>query len=552
MNLSNSLGLGFAIALGSTAWAQVTQRVSVTSLGAQADDISGIASISADGRFIAFWSRATNLVPGDTNGRDDVFVRDRWNGTTERVSVATNGTEGNDRSGYDGLVISADGRFVAFTSYASNLAPGDTTTDLDLFVRDRVSGTTELASGDPAAAQPKHPTISADGRYVAFETSHDVLLAYDRQLGTTEQVSGGMVLPPGHGPGHWYAYSPSISADGRFVAFAADYEEPLSGVPPNIYAFDRSNGTTEQVTGAGECTLPSISADARYVAFRDSSYHVSVADRQSGTFQSVLAAGAGSVAISADGRYVAYTTTDYNPGGGHVFSQFVNVHDFQGGATELICGGFDLYSSSPGLSADGRYVAYASQWPDLVPGDTNAESDIFVENRLGGTRFESQCDPGVGAVTACPCANPPSGPGRGCDNSAGTGGANLSATGGAYFSSDSLVFTTSGQRSSGTSLLLQGTATISNGAAFGQGVRCVGGSLKRLYAKSASAGSITAPDFGAGDPSVSARSAVLGDPISSGERRWYLVYYRDPNVPGGCPASSTFNATQTGMVTWAP
>ena len=84
------------------------------------------------------------------------------------------------------------------------------------------------------------------------------------------------------------------------------------------------------------------------------------------------------------------------------------------------------------------------------------------------------------------------------------------------------------------------------------GVRCTSGTLKRLYTKIAAGGSITAPDFGAGDPQVSVRSAALGDAILSGQSRWYLVYYRDPNVLGGCPASSTFNATQTGLVTWSP
>ena len=85
---------------------------------------------------------------------------------------------------------------------------------------------------------------------------------------------------------------------------------------------------------------------------------------------------------------------------------------------------------------------------------------------------------------------------------------------------------------------------------FGQGVRCAGGSLKRLYVKSAVAGSITAPNLAAGDPTVSTRSAALGDVIQGGQSRWYLVYYRDPVVVGGCPATSTFNATQTGQVAW--
>jgi hypothetical protein len=113
------------------------------------------------------------------------------------------------------------------------------------------------------------------------------------------------------------------------------------------------------------------------------------------------------------------------------------------------------------------------------------------------------------------------------------------------------VFTTSGEKPTATSILMQGTTRLAHGAVYGQGVRCVGGSLERLYTKSASGGSITAPDFGAGDPSVSVRSAAQGDVIQFGRSRWYLVYYRDPTVLGGCPAASTFNATQTGRVDWS-
>ena len=101
-------------------------------------------------------------------------------------------------------------------------------------------------------------------------------------------------------------------------------------------------------------------------------------------------------------------------------------------------------------------------------------------------------------------------------------------------------------------MLLQGTTLVANGSVYGQGVRCLGGTLKRLFTKSASGGSITAPNFGAGDATVSARSAAKGNPINAGQSRWYLVFYRDPTVLGGCPAGSTFNATQTGQVTWSP
>ena len=96
---------------------------------------------------------------------------------------------------------------------------------------------------------------------------------------------------------------------------------------------------------------------------------------------------------------------------------------------------------------------------------------------------------------------------------------------------------------------MQGAALAASGLVFGQGVRCVGGTLKRLYTKTAVGGSITAPS--GADPTVSARSATLGDMIQAGQSRWYLVYYRDPIVLGGCPASSTFNATQTGQVAWS-
>jgi hypothetical protein len=115
---------------------------------------------------------------------------------------------------------------------------------------------------------------------------------------------------------------------------------------------------------------------------------------------------------------------------------------------------------------------------------------------------------------------------------------------------DSLVFTTSGEKPTATSVLLQGR-TSPTGAVYGQGVRCVGGTLKRLFTKTAVGGSITVPNFSAGDPTVSARSAAKADVIQPGQSRWYLVYYRDPTVLGGCPASSTFNTTQTGRIDWS-
>jgi hypothetical protein len=117
---------------------------------------------------------------------------------------------------------------------------------------------------------------------------------------------------------------------------------------------------------------------------------------------------------------------------------------------------------------------------------------------------------------------------------------------------DSLAFVASGERPAALSLLLQGTASLPSGAVYGQGVRCVAGTLNRLFDHNASAGSVTLPDFGASDPTISARSAALGNPILAGQSRWYFIYYRDSVVLGGCPPTSTFNSGPTMHVSWAP
>src|SRR5436189_117254 len=138
---------------GRSAGAQTTVRVSVASGGTEGDDASLGSALSADGRFVAFDSDATNLVAGDTNGATDVFVHDRQTGTTERVSVASDGTQANNVSSYPAL--SADGRFVAFQSDATNLVVGDTNGKTDVFVHDRQTGTTARASVASGGAPPR-------------------------------------------------------------------------------------------------------------------------------------------------------------------------------------------------------------------------------------------------------------------------------------------------------------------------------------------------------------------------------------------------------------
>ena len=138
--------------------AQTTTRASVDSSGVQGNNSNKSPKISSDGRYLAFASLATNLVPGDTNRTWDVFVHDTVSGTTTRVSVDSSGAEGDGNSGYGfeseyGLSISSDGRYVAFDSTATNLVPGDTNGTSDVFVHDRVSGTTTRVSVDSSGAQ---------------------------------------------------------------------------------------------------------------------------------------------------------------------------------------------------------------------------------------------------------------------------------------------------------------------------------------------------------------------------------------------------------------
>src|SRR2546428_46318 len=185
-----------------------TELDSVSSAGVQGDRDSELPAVSVDGRFVAFVSFSDNLVPGDTNGVPDIFVRNRLTGTTERVSVSSSGAQANGNSGFlDGMggpSISADGRYVAFDSEASNLVKGDTNGAADVFVRDRLTGTTERVSlatdGTQGNGFSTHPAISADGSRVAFDSSANTLVqpdtntsldvfVHDRTTGTTARVS---------------------------------------------------------------------------------------------------------------------------------------------------------------------------------------------------------------------------------------------------------------------------------------------------------------------------------------------------------------------------
>lgn len=346
--------------------AGTTQRISVSSAGAQANNESRYPTISADGRFVAFDSRASTLVTGDTNNTWDVFVRDRQTGTTTRVSVATGGAQANGSS--TNASISDDGRFVAFGSLASNLIAGDSNGTSDVFVRDRQTGTTELVSVGSAGAQgngaSSNPSISSDGRYVAFSSDATNLVGADtngvrdvfvrdRLLGTTERVNVGSQGTEATSAG--FLDFASISGDGRFVTFSSTapnlVPDDTNGVS-DVFVRDRVAGTTERAS-------------------------LSSADAQGELTSSVSA-------LSADGRFVAFfSNAAFLVPGDENGSEDLFVRDRRTGVTLRIeigdtTGGVDTV----GLSRDGRFVVFGSRVASLVTGDTNGLNDLFVVGPL--------------------------------------------------------------------------------------------------------------------------------------------------------------------------
>jgi hypothetical protein len=188
--------------------------------------------------------------------------------------------------------------------------------------------------------------------------------------------------------------------------------------------------------------------------------------------------------------------------------------------------------------------------------DDNSTTTVAAPATIGSLNPVSSpmttlCDPGTGGVIACPCANPAGGVNRGCDNSSGTTGAALTAVGNPSLAADTVQFTSYGEKPTALSILAQWNGVNLTGAAFGKGVRCTSGSLKRLFSGNAVGGTIAMPT--GAQPSVSAQSAIKGDTILAGQSRWYLMYYRDNTALGACiPLLTNFDATQTGQVVWGP
>lgn len=339
-------------------------RVSVGFEGQEANGISNDAHISSDGNRVVFVSEASNLVASDTNDVADVFLYERENGALHRISVGVDGVQGDDRSLQP--AISADGAFVAFVSLADSLSEDDDNGFSDIYVYDAAHKRLELVSvtndGQQADGTSKHPAISADGRYVVYQSRaanlagvdnnqmYDIFLR-DRQEGRTELVS----YTAQGDVGNFESQRPSISDDGRFVAFESWASNLVEGDGNNfsdVFVTDRVAGKVEMV---------SVSNDGKQAD------HVN-----------------GGAVISGDGRYVAYSSMAGNLVANDANGMFdVYMRDRVLASTSLVSVNLrgeaaNGTSISPSLTAGGNNVVFDSLAADLVTNDTNGRLDVFI------------------------------------------------------------------------------------------------------------------------------------------------------------------------------
>ncbi|MCC7168939.1 MAG: PD40 domain-containing protein [Planctomycetes bacterium] len=416
--------LGFVGAAATAARGSEIERISVSSTAVQASAASSIPALSATGSFVAFESLATNLVPGqDTNQQEDVFVRNTLTGFVIRCSRTPAGNAGNGASFEPS--ISADGRFVAFHSSASDLVPGDTNGKSDVFVLDTATQQMTRVStsmiGDQGNGDSALGRLSADGSVITFQSSASNLVANDTngQFDIfVKTLADGAVQLVSRSPSeqaNGSSFRPELSGDGRFVAFASFATNLFAGTDGNgvadLFLFDRIQGTLETLSqnafgtiANAESQLPRLSFDGRFCVFQskatnlitspdssvddeDTVSDVFLRDRDLGRLRVISNApdgspstlAASSPSISDDGSVVAFL------GVGQATST-PSVCVFDGNTevvvelarTDLDGSGPDAACSVPVISRDGRRVAFASDASNLVAGDTNGARDVFV------------------------------------------------------------------------------------------------------------------------------------------------------------------------------
>lgn len=429
--------------------AGTTAHVSVNSGGVPGNASSFSPALSSDGRYVAFSSRASNFVAGDTYWSSDIFVHDSQAGTTTLVSIDSDGNRGDNWSYNPDM--SDDGRYIAFDSDAANLVAGDTNQVRDIFVHDRQTGETTRVSVDSIGTQSDawsfRPALSADGRYVAFssyasnlvpnDTNGNIdVFVHDRQTGETTRVSVDSTGAEVHAPYRDVEDRCALSGDGRYVAFSS-YSSELVADDTNgqhdVFVHDRETGETTRASvsstgteGDGYSSGPTLSDDGHIVAFTSSA--TNLVDGDTNAIDDVfmhglwtgettrmnlkvagsrINGGSNGPAVSADGRYVAFVS-----GNNGLVANDTNqvddvfIHDRQTSETLRISinsNGIqsDENSFSPAISADGRHVAFVSDASNLAASSTNAIYNIFAHT-WSPTLSIHKAGNGVGQVTSLP------------------------------------------------------------------------------------------------------------------------------------------------------
>jgi Tol biopolymer transport system component len=422
------LVLAVVVAWAIPAWAgATTTRVSVNSLGGQANANSAAVYTSGPGRFVAFESNASNLVQGDTNGVSDIFLRDRATGSTFRISlghiVSGRPTQANGPS-HSARGVTPNGQFVAFESFASNLVHNDLNGTWDTFVRNRANKTTyrvSVSSQGVAGNGPSaDPVISANGRFVAFESSASNLVGHDANGAVTDvflrdrvtNTTSLLSVSSGEVQGNGSSSDPMITPDGRFVVFESGATNlvPDGNGETDIFVRDRKTGTTTRASvssggtgGNAGSYSPRITPNGHFVAFESFSdnltggdtNHVAdvfVRDRWARTTvrPSVSTSGAqgngfsSDPTISDDGRYLAFESAASNfvaqDDNAHVDVFIRDRGTNTTRAASVTPGGHvgNAAAENPWFSGDGRYLAFSSNSSNLVSGDTNGDKDVFV------------------------------------------------------------------------------------------------------------------------------------------------------------------------------
>ncbi len=432
--------------------AGTTVLVSVNVNGLPGNGESFPDGISANGRYVLFESAAGDLVSGDNNGQMDVFLRDLVNQTTILISANTNGVSGNGSS--HSAVMTPDARYIAFSSAASDLASGDTNGIPDVFVRDRIGGTTILASPGAMSAgstvlpaTSDSPAITPNGRFVSFYTSATNLISGQTIPGQVfvRDLSGGKTIWAStnaqsifqsiYGSTNEISCNQLISTDGLYVVFEACTNAPLmpsKTVPQGaILRYHLQSGVTDLV--ATNAYVPSLqyedistldmTPDGRFIAFEAATnisstpaFFISLWDGQSGTVSLVSQKLSGTITandiclwprLDTTGHYVAFISSDANLTANTTSGYNCYLRDIQDGITTLMNvdtngnGSGTSNLTPPSICADGHLVAFVNGDGDIVPNNNNNSSDIFVrDNNAGATELVSAHDPNQADISA--------------------------------------------------------------------------------------------------------------------------------------------------------